>query len=126
MVIMVINGVFSSEGGKLFYKPFIMFYCGLIHVHQDKSGKCWHAHRFGSPLAGSEPRLPRLYFISSCPFPAAGHVLEPGPRRGRVHVGGIEGDGGGGGDWWACWVVALAAAFSPPALSDELRLPSRT
>ena len=93
-----------------------MFYCGLIHVHQDKSGKCWHAHRFGSPLAGSEPRLPRLYFISSCPFPAAGHVLEPGPRRGRVHVGGIEGDGGGGGG-----LVGLLGGCSRRSL-----LPSRS
>ena len=77
-----------------------MFYYELIHIHQDKSCKCWrHARRFGSHSACSRPRL---YCISARPFAAAGHELEPGPGRGRLLVGGIEGQGGGG-SWWACW-----------------------
>ena len=36
--------------------------------------KCGHARRFGSPSAGSGPRL---YCVSARPFAAAGH--DPGP-----------------------------------------------
>ena len=88
---MKINGVFSPE---ILLQPFIMFYHELIHIlphsrgnktaanlrliHPDKSGKCGlHARRFGSPSAGSEPRL---YCISARPFAAtAGHEVEAGP-----------------------------------------------
>ena len=49
-----------------------LFYYELIHIHQDKSGKCWHARRFGSPSAGSEPRL---YCISARPPPPQGMNL---------------------------------------------------
>ena len=56
--------------------------------------KCGHARRFGSPSAGSGPRL---YCVSARPFAAAGH--DPGPDRGRLHVGCM----GDGGEWWARW-----------------------
>ena len=51
------------------------------------------------------------------PFAAAGH--DPGPSRGRPHVGGI---GGGDGNWWACWLDAFRLGRSlqcPPVLSIE-------
>ena len=59
----------------MFEKPFIALYYELIHIHQDKSGKCRHARRFGSPSAGSEPRL--YCIISARPFAEAGHEIEP-------------------------------------------------
>ena len=80
---------------------------------------CGHAHRFGSPSAGSGPRL---YCTLARPFAAAGH--DPGPNRGRLHVGGM----GGGGEWWARWPdtfwlgkwsLSLQPHSSPPALSES-------
>ena len=102
-----------------------MFYYELVNIHHEKSGKCWHARRFGPLSAGSDSRL---YCISVRPFAAARHGFEPGPGKGRHHVGGIEGEGGvaggpvgrtrfGLGLSWE--VVALAAASSPPALFDS-------
>ena len=102
-----------------------MFYYELVNIHHEKSGKCWHARRFGPLSAGSDSRL---YCISVRPFAAARHGFEPGPGKGRHHVGGIEGEGGvaggpvgrtrfGLGLSWE--VVALAAASSPPALSHS-------
>ena len=92
---------------------------------------CGRARCFGSPSAGSDGpggSEPHPYCISARPFAAAGpagHELEPGPGRGRRHVGGIGRDGGGklvgllAGHVLAWEVVTLAAASSPPALSDS-------
>ena len=63
-----------------------MCYSELIHI------QCGHARRFGSPSAGSEPRL---YCTSARPFAAARHELETGAGRRRLHVGWIEGGRGG-------------------------------
>ena len=52
-----------------------------------KSGKCWHARRFGS--------TPLLHIGASFRRGRA----RPRPGRGRFHVGGT----GGGGSWCVCW-----------------------
>ena len=82
---------------------FTTIYYILLRINTyppDKSGKCGHARRFGSPSGGSESHL---YCISAHPFAAAGHELEPGPGRGRLHVGGTGIEGAEGVRWWACW-----------------------
>ena len=96
-----------------------MCYSELIHI------QCGHARRFGSPSAGSEPRL---YCTSARPFAAARHELETGAGRRRLHFGGIE--GGRGGNCWVCWPDTFwlgrwlltsqpPPGTSPPALSGS-------
>ena len=97
---MVINSVFSSEGGKFFYNYLLCFITNYYI-----STKTNLASAGGTRAASGHRRRPGVVLcrptqicISARPFAAAGHELEPGPGRGRIHVGGIE-----GGRWWACW-----------------------
>ena len=68
-----------------------MFDYESIHIHQAKSGKGGHAHRFGSPSAGSEPCL---YCISVRPFVAAGHGVEPALLEDAFTSAALRGGGG--------------------------------
>ena len=81
------------------------------------SGRRWPAQNHGYHAFISYLRVPS---------PRQGTYLNPALVEDAFTSAALRAMGVGGGDWWACWVVALAAAFSPPALSDELRLPSRT
>ena len=96
-----------------------MFYYELIHIHQDKSGKCWHARRFRSPSAGSLSE-PRLYCISAprlrVSSPRPGTNLNPALVADAFTSAAL---GVAGGPVGRIEVVALAAACSPPALSDS-------
>ena len=77
-----------------------MFYYELIHIHQDKSGKCSRYAR-RTPLRVAVGRLritPLLHICASL-------------RRGRARTWTLPWQGtpsrrrhwGGAGSWWACW-----------------------
>ena len=98
-----------------------LWFCQMS-VLGRKCIKCGHACRFGSPSAGSGPRL---YCTSACPFAAAGH--DPGPDCRHLHVGGMRGGSGCRACWQdTFWLGRWSLSLQPPALPLSLSRPSCT
>ena len=103
---MIINRVLSSKVVNYFTTIYFVYY-ELIHIHKDKSGNCWHAHRFGSRWP---PHCQDHAFIA--------YLRVPSPRRQGTNLNpALVEDAftsaalGIAGPWRACWQV-IAPNFS--------------
>ena len=97
-------------------QPFIMFYYKLIHIHQDKSSKCWNALRFSV--------VQNHAFIAYLCVPS----LRPGTNLNQALADDAFTSAAltERGSWWACWQDTNHLSQQPPPLPLFPTYPSRT